>query len=298
MTSVFEKIAERFINALNENIVPWQKPWSFTFGENLDLNELAVSYTTKKPYSLLNQWLLPKGQYISFSNCQKLGGSIKKGAKSYECYGYFPSWLIIATQTWVKVKPTDLDESEYKEIPSMRAFKVFNINDCEGITPHVFQTTTKPTELEGIEEAEKVMQGYLNKYPTLKFHKVLQDRAYYSPLNDEIFVPTLAQYKVKEEFYSTALHEMAHSTGHASRLNRSGITKNDGFGSENYSKEELIAEMASAMTLNYIGIDCAKAFKNSVAYVQSWAKKIKSDPKIVAIAASQAEKASKLILGI
>ena len=91
---------------------------------------------------------------------------------------------------------------------------------------------------------------------------------------------------------------MAHSTGHATRLNRSGIVKFDHFGSDNYSKEELIAEMSSAMTLNYIGINCEKAFNNSIAYVQGWAKKIKSDPKIVALAASQAEKASKMILGI
>ena len=297
MTNVFEKIAQRFLDALSENIVPWQKPWSFTFGENLDLTKLAISYTTKKPYSMVNQWLMPSGEYISFNNCKKLGGSVKKGAKSFEVYGFFPKWRIIATNEWVDVEPLHLDESEYEKVPCLRAFKVFNIEDCEGIKPHTFPKAETP-KVEPITKAEDVISGYCNKYPTLKFHRVRQDSAYYAPLRDEIFVPTLAQYQVKEEFYSTAFHEIAHSTGHQTRLNRSGITKHDGFGSENYSKEELIAEMASAMTLNYIGIDCAKAFNNSIAYVQSWAKKIKKDPKIVAIAASQAEKASKLILGI
>lgn len=295
--SVFESIANRFLEALNEQIVPWQKPWKFVFGSNLDLNELAVSYTSKKPYSILNQWLMPKGQYISFSNVQKLGGKVKKGAHSYECYGFFPSYLILATNEWVKEKPTNLDESEYKEVPSMRAFKVFSIEDCEGIEPHTFVKPTMPT-IDPIEGCEQVINDYLQRESHLKFHRVLQDRAYYTPVMDEVFVPTLAQYEVKEEFYSTAFHELSHSTGHQTRLNRSGVVKFDRFGSDQYATEELIAEMASAMTLNYIGIDCAKAFNNSLAYVQGWAKKIKSDPKIVAVAASQAEKASKRILGI
>lgn len=295
---IFAEIANKFVEALAQNIVPWQKPWTCTFGANLNLNELAVSYTTKKPYSMLNQWLLKAGQYLTWNEIQKLGGKVQKGAKSHNVYGFFPSWLIIETNEWVKEEPKHLESDQYKLFLAMRSYKVFNVADCEGITPHTFVTPQPKNEEETITIAEETIQGYLNKYPTLKFHKVLQDRAYYSPMLDEVFVPTLAQYKVKEEFYSTSFHELAHSTGHETRLNRSGIVKFDHFGSDNYATEELVAEMASAMTLNYIGVNCEKAFNNSKAYVQNWAKKIKSDPKIVSIACQQAEKASKMILGL
>ena len=295
---IFSEIANKFVEALSQNIVPWQKPWTCIFGANPNLNELAISYCTKKPYSMLNQWLLPKGQYLTWNEIQKLGGKVQKGAKSHSVYGFFPSWLIIETNEWVKQEPKHLESDQYKLFLAMRSYKVFNVADCEGITPHTFATPQPKNEEETIAIAEETIQGYLNKYPTLKFHKVLQDRAYYSPMLDEVFVPTMAQYQVKEEFYSTSFHELAHSTGHASRLNRSGITKFDHFGSDNYATEELVAEMASAMTLNYIGVSCEKAFNNSKAYVQNWAQKIKSDPKIVSIACQQAEKASRLILGL
>ena len=90
---------------------------------------------------------------------------------------------------------------------------------------------------------------------------------------------------------------MVHSTGHDSRLKRIGISEYDGFGSEKYSKEELVAEIGAAFLVNQAGIDNKAAFQNSVAYIQSWAKRLKEDNRLIVSAAAKAETAAKYILG-
>ena len=121
----------------------------------------------------------------------------------------------------------------------------------------------------------------------------LSNRAFYSPSEDSVTVPAMEQYDIVEEYYSTLFHETTHSTGHASRLNRD-MTGH--FGSDSYSKEELVAELGAAFLVQKCGMDSAKAFKNSVAYIQSWSKKFKEDKKLIVSAASKAEKAVKFIL--
>ena len=123
------------------------------------------------------------------------------------------------------------------------------------------------------------------------------DRAYYSPSKDCVIVPMLTQYAIAEEYYSTTFHELTHSTLHETRLNRKSEQKLAAFGSEDYSREELVAEMGSAMLCATAKIDSEKAFKNSVAYIQSWLKALKNDKKMIVWAAARAEKAAKYILG-
>jgi antirestriction protein ArdC len=108
-------------------------------------------------------------------------------------------------------------------------------------------------------------------------------------------MPAMSQFESSCEYYSTAFHEMAHSTGHASRLKR--IDKLASFGTETYSKEELIAEFSSAMLMNTAGIEQSAAFANSVAYISGWSKKFQEDKKIIVTAAGQAQKAVDYILG-
>ena len=112
-----------------------------------------------------------------------------------------------------------------------------------------------------------------------------------------VVVPKMSQYELIEEYYSTTFHELTHSTGHESRCNRKAETKNSHFGNKSYSREELVAELGSAMLCHFAGIDSDKAFKNSVAYIQSWLKALKNDNKMIVWASSRAEKASKYILG-
>ena len=121
------------------------------------------------------------------------------------------------------------------------------------------------------------------------------DRAFYSPSSDSITLPLLAQFAETAEYYSTAFHELTHSTGHVSRLDR--LSKTAYFGSEAYSKEELIAEIGAAALVNAAGLETANSFRNSAVYVQNWLKVLRDDKRFIVSAAGKAEKAVSTILG-
>jgi len=282
-TDVYELVTARVLEQLEAGVIPWQKPWHGGL-------EGALSYATGKPYSLLNQFLLPKeGEYLTFKQVQDAGGKVKKGAKSYMVvfFKMFP------TKDFRKKKDEEGNETmeeDVKMIPVLRYYNVFHIEDCEGISP---KHDTKPVcTLKPVEQAEKVIADYYGREKcTLNLE--ISDKAFYSPKSDSVTCPKMEQYEIVEEYYSTIFHETGHSTGHVSRLNRElgGM-----FGSDKYSKEELVAEMVSAFLCQKCGLDSDKAFKNSVAYIQGWAKKLEGDKKFIVSAASKAEKAVKYIL--
>ena len=121
------------------------------------------------------------------------------------------------------------------------------------------------------------------------------DRAFYRPVTDVVVLPEMAQFHSTAEYYSTAFHELIHSTGHSTRLNRLDSTVF--FGSEAYSKEELIAEIGAAALLNHVGLETFGSFRNSAAYIQSWLKVLQNDKRMIVSAAGKAEKAVQMILG-
>lgn len=300
--SIYEMITEQVIKAIeNEGVLPWQKPWNRPSGSSeFSIASLfkAYSYTSRKPYALINQWFLKEGEYLTFNEITKLKGKIKKGAHSWTVYGFFPQYK----DEDGNISRTKQNEDD-KLIISMRFFKVFHIEDTEGIKPHVLPTMEQPqpTETEGIkhdpiEVAENVIADYVTRCKLAAYHNVASDRAYYSPSQDIVVVPSLAQYPHKEEYYSTAFHELTHSSGAASRLNRKGITDTKGFGSHEYSKEELVAEMGSAFIMNVLGISTEHCFNNSVAYIDNWKKHLRADTSMIVWASVAAEKAAKLIL--
>ena len=126
----------------------------------------------------------------------------------------------------------------------------------------------------------------------------VSDRAFYSPGFDYVSVPTAAQFDRVTEFYSTLFHELGHSTGHKTRLDRfSGKAGSAAFGSENYSREELVAESTAAAILNALGMEDANTFRNSAAYIKSWSEHIKNDPMTFISATKHAQAAVDLILG-
>ena len=122
------------------------------------------------------------------------------------------------------------------------------------------------------------------------------DRAYYSPARDEIHLPLREQFPKVAEYYSTAFHESVHSTGHEKRLNR--LSKTAHFGSEEYSKEELVAEVGAAILMNEMGLETASSFHNSAGYIQNWLTVLRNDSKMIVSAAGKAEKAVRLIMDL
>lgn len=278
--NVYEMVTNRIIEQLENNIVPWEKPWQGTI-------DGAFNRVSKKPYSILNQMLLKyDGEYASFKQWKDLGGHIRKGEKSE----------IIVFWKMYPIKEKQDDGTEIiKTIPLLKYINVFHISQVDGVEPLKQKVTH---DIEPIDKAEKILNDYWNR-ENITIEHVKGDKAFYSPMFDKIQLPLFEQFKSSEEYYSTATHESVHSTMKTSRCNRQEDRKGKvvSFGSEEYSKEELVAEIGSAQLMNIIGIETTKSFRNSTAYIQSWLKVLRNDNKFIVSASSKAEKAVNYILG-
>lgn len=286
---VYQMVTDRIIEQMQNGIIPWHKPWHMAGNDE----EMAINYVTRRPYSLVNQWLLLEpGEYLTFKQVTALGGKVKKGSKS--------RFVVFFTKVAYTVKNERTGEDEERSYPLLRYYNVFRLADCEGIQSKIEKPEAGAVvELPLCDEADAAISDYVFSQPTLSFQNDKpSDRAYYSPADDKVVVPMRSQFDEMAEYYSTAFHELTHSTLTESRCNR----KQDGagasfFGSKAYSREELVAEMGAAMLCSNFGIDCEKAFKNSVAYLQSWVRELKNDAKAIVVAAGKAEKAVRYILG-
>lgn len=277
--SVYEMVTDRIIDQLEQGIIPWEKPWR-------GIRSGAYNRISKKSYSLLNQMLLlHDGEYATFKQWQQLGGKVRKGAKS-EIVVF---WKIMP----VEEKQED-GTTVKKSIPLLRYYNVFHISQIEGVEPLPKDTLQ---ELEPIEEAERILNGYVKRENIILVHKT-GNKAFYSPEKDLIHLPLMEQFKNINEYYSTAFHEATHSTMKECRCNRAEERKGKlvAFGSEEYSKEELVAEIGSANIMNILGIETKKSFRNSAAYIQNWLSVLKNDVCFIVSASSKAEKAVKYIL--
>ena len=278
--NVYELVTNRIIEQLENNIIPWEKPWSGTI-------DGAFNRVSKKPYSILNQMLLKyDGEYASFKQWKDLGGHIRKGEKS-EIVVFWKMYPI-------KEKQDDGTET-IKTIPLLKYINVFHISQVDGVEPLKQKVIH---DIEPIDKAEKILNDYWNR-ENITIEHVKGDKAFYSPMFDKIQLPLFEQFKQSEEYYSTAFHESIHSTMKTSRCNRQEDRKGKvvSFGSEEYSKEELVAEVGSAQLMNIVGIETTKSFRNSTAYIQSWLKVLRNDNKFIVSASSKAEKAVNYILG-
>ena len=271
---IYSEITDRIISQMESGVIPWQKPW-IASGK-------AISRSTGKPYSLLNQMLLGRpGEYLTFKQCQEAGGKVKKDEKS--------SMLVF----WKWIEQEDEETHEKKEVPFLRYFNVFHIDQCEGITAKHTSETAFPDGAEPLEAAQEIIYDYLSREGVKLSHQQ-GDRAFYRPATDEVVLPIRKQFVSTAEYYSTVFHELTHSTGHAKRLNR--LSKPSFFGTEDYSKEELVAEIGAATLVNHVGLETSTSLRNTAAYVQNWLKVLKDDKRFIVSAAGRAEKAVALIL--
>ena len=270
---IYSEVTARIIAQMEQSLIPWHKPWIAT-GK-------AVSHATGKPYSLLNQMLLGRpGEYLTFRQCQEAGGKVKKGEKSS---------LVVF---WKWIEQEDEETGEVKEIPFLRYYNVFHINQCEGITPR-HPLPVMPNGAASHEAAQSIIDDYIAREGVHLVHQH-GDRACYRPSTDEVVLPLRSQFSSTAEYYSTTFHELAHSTGHESRLNR--LNHAAFFGTQEYSKEELVAEIGAASLVNHSGLETSTSLRNNAAYIQNWLKVLKDDKRFIVSAAGKAEKAVKYIL--
>ena len=271
---IYAEVTSRIMQQMESGVIPWRKPWI--------ASGAAVSHATGKAYSLLNQMLLGRpGEYATYAQIQKAGGYVKKGEKA--------SMVVF----WKWIEQEDEETGEKKEIPFLRYYNVFHIDQCEGLTAkHTQEAPANPATAD--ETADEIVTAYCSREGVKLIHEE-GNRAFYRPATDSITVPHMRQFSATAEYYSTLFHEMTHSTGHKSRLDR--LDHVAAFGSEDYSKEELIAEIGAAALVNHTGLETPDSFRNNAAYIQNWLQVLKDDKRFIVSAAGKAEKAVNLILG-
>jgi len=206
--------------------------------------------------------------FFTFNQVKELGGNIKKGAKAH---------LVV----YYKLLKKD-DESN--GFPLMRYYKVFGLSDVENIKWK--QPEVKKLDFCPVEEAEKLINKCIIKI------KHSGSRACYYPQEHKIDLPPKENFNSDEEYYSTAIHKI----GHAMHKATNDEVKN-GFGTQNYSKEELTAEIFASLCLNFCGIDSEKCFNNSASYLSSWLEVLKKDMNFIISASSKAQKRFDAFLG-
>ena len=276
--NVYQIITDQIIRQLEQGVAPWRKPWRA---------ELPLNLISGKPYRGLNVFLLASQGYASrywltLNQANKLGGHVKKGEHST---------LVMFWHIGEERKVRSADGSERKQTPFLlRYYRVFNVCQTEGIADKL-GLGNSTVRVPSLEQCESIVDRMPNR-PDIEN----SDRAWYRPSTDCVGMPARELFHSAEEYYSTLFHELTHSTGHAARVGREGIEQLNAFGSESYSREELIAEMGAAMLCGFTGVS-PHTLENSAAYLQSWLRVLKSDSRMVITAASAAQKAADYILG-
>jgi antirestriction protein ArdC len=278
MPSVYEIITEKIIKQLESGVAPWRKPWTCQTPANL---------ITQKEYRGLNVFTIasqgfPSRFWLTFNQATKLGGRIRKGEKSCP---------VIFWNVGEERETTTQDGKKETSRPFLlRYYSVFNFWQTEGIDiPSTLLQEARPND--SIETCEQMVASMPNP-PVFQ----QSNKAWYSPSSDVVGMPARGLFHSSEEFYATEFHELGHSTGHPKRLHRENFDNPASFGSESYSKEELIAEMTAAMLSGIAGIE-QKTLENSAAYLKKWIARLKSDSRLLVSAASQAQKAADFIQG-
>lgn len=274
--NVYQIVTDRILAELEKGTIPWERPWSGLARPR--------NWKTGREYHGINLFLLPPGEYATFNQIKEAGGTVKKGEHAHIAV----FWKFITIQDEYK-DPISGNMVEYKkEVPFLRYYNVFNIEtQAEGI-----QSKIQPVRChDPFPECERIVSGYLeDNGPTLRHGGSF---AYYDASRDTISIPKAEMFKTADHYYTTLFHEMVHSTGHESRLNREFGTM---FGNERYSREELIAEMGAAFLSAHAGIDNNSVNDNIAAYIAGWKKALQNDPRAVVVAAGKAQKAVQFIL--
>ena len=275
---IYKEVTDKMVALLEEGIIPWNQPWKM-----LGADKNLVS---KKAYRGINVFILSCSKFtspwwMSYKQAKSLGGQVKLGEKG------------TMITFWKRIIIEDKDTKEKKLIFMLKHYSVFNLEQTEGIDEKKIPSADERTEFDPIEACEAIVNDLPEDMCEIT-HK--GDRAFYRPSEDVVNMPTKESFFTETGYYSTLFHELTHATGAESRLNREGIANFDKFGSEKYSKEELVAEMGAAFLSAHASIE-KETLIPSAGYIQTWIRKFKSDPKLLIQAAGQAQKASDYLLG-
>jgi antirestriction protein ArdC len=285
MSDVYSIVTERMITLLEAGTAPWRKTWRG--------GDSPRNLVSKKPYRGVNTLLLSSAAFASlywltFNQVQQLGGRVKKGAKS-ELVIF---WKFSETRKEDGDAQSGDDRTPKRRPPILRYYRVFNVEQTEGLEKYL-PPPSEEQMFTPMERAARIIEA-MPQRPPIRHD---EPSAYYAPARDFVNLPRPEVFDTPENYYAVAFHELTHSTGHESRLNRAGVagSRLAAFGSADYSREELVAEMGSAFLCAEAGIE--STLDNSAAYLKGWLGALRGDARLIVTAASAAQRAVDFILG-
>lgn len=300
--TAFKVVNEQVLAGLKAQGLKWFKPWRLPNGDIYT----PCNWVTGRAYNGINRLLLSSvaqlkgytsGEWATFDNISQNGGRIIKGQKgtgivywvqsfkNKETGEFYPTEKALIKAGFTK------NDKVIEEIWSLKYFTVFNIEQAEGIESKI-PVNNEPVEASPIPQAESIYNNYKNAPKLLHGG----DSAHYSPLFDKVQMPEAKYFVDVESYYKTLFHELIHSTGHQDRLAREGVVNHDGFGSELYSKEELVAEIGAWYLTGLCNLEPKDSAFNSQAYINGWVKHLEDKEREVVYAMTQAQKAVDYIL--
>jgi antirestriction protein ArdC len=286
--NTYEIVTERIVQLLERGVIPWRRPWS--------AGGAPRNLVSKKVYRGVNFFLLSATTYVSpywltLRQANELGGSVRKGEHGQIVI----FWKVDRdAEPGNDAGPENIDECEKSRRRFvLRFYRVFNAEQCE-LPQAVLDKLPKieTYQHDPIEAAERIIANMPNP-PAIEYRGT---KAFYSPAADRITLPPRELFISAEEHFGSWAHEASHSTGHPKRLNRDSIAEAASFGSATYAGEELIAELSAAYLCAEAGISPA-VIENEAAYIQGWLAKLKSEKRLIVIAAAKAQRAADYILG-
>ena len=291
---VYQIVTDKIINMLEQGTIPWRKPWATS-------SALPRNLITNKEYRGVNTFLLGCQDYsspywLSYRQVISKSGNVRKGEKaSFVVFCLFNTSQKTGTVEVDHDNPPELStesvltRGRQRSSCILKYYNVFNLEQCEGITAP--PTDTIVNQFTPIEKAEQIVAGMMNP-PVIKYGAA---RASYSAAQDLIKMPACNQFVSNEHYYAVLYHELSHSVGHVSRLARKEVMERNDFGSQDYSAEELCAEMSAAMLCAVAGISNA-TIELSASYIESWLSAFRTNKKMLVVAAAKAQKAADYIL--
>lgn len=289
-------VTDEIIKLMEQGVCPWNRPWF--------ANDIPKNLKTKTEYKGFNKLMLlsmkmanqyESNYWLTFKQSKTLGGTIKKGSKATPIIYFNKTYLIQfsdESKSWKseKEKKQILKKDPYatieKESLLLRYYNVFNLDQIENIESPKENKQT----IENIEKLDNIEKNWTDK-PKINFGG---NKACYIPSKDEICLPPKENFKGTAEFYTTKWHELGHSTGARKRLARKEVLNANIFGNEDYSKEELTAEIFASSMLALAGIN--KTINNNAAYIQNWLEQLRNDENMLIHAAARAQKAVDYVL--
>ena len=286
--NIYQIVTDRIIHSLEAGVIPWEKPWKTP---RFHGGPFPRNFRTGKPYRGVNVLMLWSSPYslpfwLTFKQALELNGSVRKGEKGTPTVFY-------KQLPHRKEDQKATDEKNERTPFVLCYYTVFNVEQCDGLTlPQIYEPETA-SEIATDDACEAIVSAWGGR-PSLHLTGEHEYHAYYRPSSDSVHMPARSRFVDAPHYYSTLFHELVHSTGHESRLNRSLGAR---FGDERYSKEELIAEMGAAFLSSIAGIANEHTDRNTSAYLQNWISQLQQDSRLIVQAAANAQKAVDLILG-